>query len=442
MSQPSAYEQYLLELINAERAKTGAQALAFDGALNDAADNHNAWMIATDSFSHTGSGGSSSVDRVRAAGYVLDTPWTVAENIANATTRSPTGYQDEVFLLHNGLMNSPGHKANILNGSFREVGVSYQIGEYAGREYAWTTEDFVKSGSSIFLTGVAYSDTDKDNFYDPGEGLGGLGVSAVSTSGGQTFSTTTMDAGGYDLVLSSGSYNVTFSGSGFASWTQHITIAGGNVKLDLVNPATATNPPPSPPPPPPPPPPQQNEISGTANGDTLNGTAGADHIKGLLGADKLNGNDGNDSLEGNEGADTLAGGAGNDALSGDKGADLLIGGAGSDLLTGGLGADRFQFDAALSASTNVDTIADFNVTDDTILLENAVFTSLKAGGGGLWTEAFYIGSAAHDANDRIIYNQTSGALLYDPDGTGGAAATQFATVAAGLAMTSADFLII
>ena len=50
MTQPSATEQYLLELINAERAKVGAQPLAFDGDLNEAAEGHSAWMIATDTF--------------------------------------------------------------------------------------------------------------------------------------------------------------------------------------------------------------------------------------------------------------------------------------------------------------------------------------------------------------------------------------------------------
>ena len=59
MAQPSAEEQYLLELINAERKKVGAQPLAFDSDLNEAAELHSEWMLAADTFSHTGSGGSS-----------------------------------------------------------------------------------------------------------------------------------------------------------------------------------------------------------------------------------------------------------------------------------------------------------------------------------------------------------------------------------------------
>ena len=69
MAQPSAEEQYLLELINAERKKVGAQPLAFDSDLNEAAELHSEWMLAADTFSHTGSGGSSAGQRMSAAGY-------------------------------------------------------------------------------------------------------------------------------------------------------------------------------------------------------------------------------------------------------------------------------------------------------------------------------------------------------------------------------------
>ena len=68
-------------------------------------------------------------------------------------------------------MNSPGHRANILNGNFREVGLGVEVGDYRGRESAFVTENFAKTGSDLFLTGVAFEDQDGDIFYDPGEGL-------------------------------------------------------------------------------------------------------------------------------------------------------------------------------------------------------------------------------------------------------------------------------
>jgi hypothetical protein len=243
MSQASANEQYLLELINATRVQAGVQPLAFDGALNDAAERHSRWMIATDTFSHTGSGGSSAGDRIASAGYVFSGSWTWGENIAWASTRPPAGDQDEVQLLHTNLMNSPGHRANILDDRFREIGLGFEIGEYQGYQSAFVTENFARSGSGFFLTGVAFDDRDGDRSYDPGEGLGALVVTAVGAAG--TYTTATEVAGGYDLLLPDGSYSVTFAGGGFTTTTAQATIAGKNVKLDLTDPAPSAGTPPA-----------------------------------------------------------------------------------------------------------------------------------------------------------------------------------------------------
>ena len=97
------------------------------------------------------------------------------------------------------------------------------------------------------------------------------------------------------------------------------------------------------------------------------------------------------------GADTLNGGAGD---------DWVYGGAGNDSLTGGIGADRFCFDTPLSKSTNVDQIIDFNTVDDAVQLDHAVFTAAGPA-GTLAAGAFYTGSAAHDADDRIIYDSAT-----------------------------------
>jgi hypothetical protein len=192
-------------------------------------------MLATDIFSHTGSGGSSPTTRMKAAGYALTGSWATGENIAWATTRAPTGYVDEVKLLHTNFMNSAGHKANILNPNFREVGLAFEVGDYKGRSSAFVTEDFGKTGTDLFLTGVAFDDKDGDHFYDPGEGLGAVTVTAKNAAG-QTFKTTTSAAGGYDLVLKPGTYTVTYSGASIATSTQTATIGTKNVKRDLIDP--------------------------------------------------------------------------------------------------------------------------------------------------------------------------------------------------------------
>ena len=149
--------------------------------------------------------------------------------------RSPAGYQDEVKLLHTNLMNSSGHRANLLNGNFREVGLGFEVGDYRGRSTAFITEDFGKTGTTLFLTGVAFDDRDGDRFYDPGEGLSGITVTARNSSGA-TYKTTTMDAGGLRPRPEAGSYTVTFSGPGMAASTQSVTIGSKNVKKDLVDP--------------------------------------------------------------------------------------------------------------------------------------------------------------------------------------------------------------
>jgi serralysin len=147
-----------------------------------------------------------------------------------------------------------------------------------------------------------------------------------------------------------------------------------------------------------------------------------------------------DDLRGDAGNNGIWGGAGNDTLHGRSGNDTLTGGDGNDTLVGGAGNDAFVFSSAFSATTNVDTVADFSVASDTMHLDNNVFTTLPL--GSLASDAFFIGAAAQDAEDRIIYNSATGAVLYDKDGSGGSAAIQFATLDGGLALTANDFSVV
>lgn len=230
----------------------------------------------------------------------------------------------------------------------------------------------------------------------------------------------------------------------------------------------------------------KNSLYGAAGSDTLIGRDGNDYLSGGAGADTMYGGFGNDTyVVDNAGDQTLeAGGAtgidtvlssitrtlganlenltltgssnidgvgnsldnviignsGNNKLYGGVGADTLNGGAGADYLSGGAGADAYVFNSALGGG-NVDTISGFSVTDDTIHLENGIFTAV-GGAGVLSAAAFRIGAAAGDASDRIIYNSATGALLYDADGNGAGAAIQFAQLSTGLALTHNDFLVI
>jgi Ca2+-binding RTX toxin-like protein len=164
----------------------------------------------------------------------------------------------------------------------------------------------------------------------------------------------------------------------------------------------------------------------------------------LLNIEDVRGSRFADTITGNSANNTLNGGAGNDTLIGNAGNDTLIGGAGNDTLIGGVGADVFIFNTAPNSVSNLDRITDFNVADDTIQLENSVFTALGAATGTLNATQFKTGSNnnAGDGLDRIIYNQSSGALFYDADGTGAIAAVQIALIGNKANLTAEDFVII
>jgi Ca2+-binding RTX toxin-like protein len=241
--------------------------------------------------------------------------------------------------------------------------------------------------------------------------------------------------------------------------------------------------------------------TGGSGSDTVSGfenLIGSKHVDSLTGdggANVLKAGDGNDVLDGGTGADAMQGGAGNDAytvddagdtvfekanqgtdtvstslssytlganvenlvhvgaadfsgtgntlansLTGGIGADILSGGGGLDQLIGGLGDDTFIINKALVAG-NVATVVDFAAGSDVFHLALSVFTAAGSA-GTLSTDAFHVGSAAHDTSDRIIYNAATGALLYDSDGTDVAAAKTFAMVGTGLGLSENSFQLV
>jgi len=181
------------------------------------------------------------------------------------------------------------------------------------------------------------------------------------------------------------------------------------------------------------------------------GTAAADVIVGGSGSDRLTGAAGNDILKGGSNNDILKGDAGRDTLRGDAGNDKLWGGLSNDTLTGGSGKDIFVFNTKLGTATtdrtvNLDTITDFSVPYDTIWLDNAIFRKLGSGTltspKKLSSKFFTIGDKAKDKDDYLIYNNKTGYLSYDADGSGTGKAVEFAKLKAGLKITYADFYVI
>ncbi|MGW2747781.1 CAP domain-containing protein [Streptomyces sp. NPDC001450] len=102
----------IVALVNAERSKVGCPALTLNSTLTKVAQAHSQDMAAHQNMSHTGSDGSSPGDRITSAGYNWST---YGENVAY-------GYSTPEQVMA-GWMSSPGHRANILNCSFKEIGV-------------------------------------------------------------------------------------------------------------------------------------------------------------------------------------------------------------------------------------------------------------------------------------------------------------------------------
>ena len=413
----SAAEQYLLELINrarldpqAEAARYGlslnaglaagtisgtpVQVLAHNSALEQAAIDHSEWMLATNTFSHTGVDGSDPGDRIVAAGYELTGSWTWRENLA---WTGSTGAIDLVAAVedhHEGLYRSAGHRENTFAGDVREIGIGQVEGRFTheGNTFnaSMLTLNFAASGTDHFITGVVYTDDDGDDFYSVGEGQSGIQISADGNSD------TSAAAGGYQVAVGADTdVAVTVSQNGSTLATLRIDTSAGNAKLDVITAAdggqflalsanttlltglsdatllgagdlslTGSA--------------DDNVLNGNAGRNVIDGGAGDDQIVGGHGADRLLGGDGNDVIRGGEGrdirwdrleidgststinADVLIGGAGDDRLHGQSGSDVLDGGAGNDRLTGGGGRDTFVFqsgdDVVLDFTDNVDSI--------------------------------------------------------------------------------------
>jgi RTX calcium-binding nonapeptide repeat (4 copies)/Cysteine-rich secretory protein family/Calx-beta domain len=312
--------------------------LIWNDFLSNAATSHSNWMNDSNTFSHNQPGPTPSTpitptQRMQSAGYVLTASWATGENLAWSGSSLALSYDAnfETLEQHRQLFLSGGHRANILNSTFREVGIASELGYFLsnGIDYygMMTTLNFAKSGSSNFIGGVSYSDSlVNDDFYSIGEGVGGRTVQLFN---GTTLldSTTTQAAGAYALDANfSGQVEIVFSGGGLAAdQGANIFLDANNSKIDVVD---------------------NNTIESNTN-TVL--TRSSDNLR-LLGIENINGtgNAKSNEIVGNSGNNTLSGGAGNDRLLGGAGEDTLNGGAGNDILNGGSGSDTAVLANALS----------------------------------------------------------------------------------------------
>ncbi len=248
----TAEEQMMVELINRARMDVSAEVarqgeglasnispaddtpLAVVQTLSEASRDHSQNMDNLQFFDHEDPAGDLPWDRAEDAGHANTY---VGENIAVIASFS-TNFDDQarVEALHAGLWESDGHQRNMLRDDWTEIGAGYDYGSYAGYNGGtYVTTKFGDTGQT-YLTGVVIDDQDDDDFYDIGEGQGGVRITAVDNSNPESvYTTSTWDAGGYTLALPSGTYTVTFEGGDLDTPQQaEVTIGNDNVKLDII----------------------------------------------------------------------------------------------------------------------------------------------------------------------------------------------------------------
>jgi uncharacterized protein YkwD len=125
-------------VLNAERARHRLRPLRLNHKLSTAAQRHSRAMARRKFFSHTSPSGASFVDRIRSTGYLSGArSWTVGENIAYGS-----GGRSTPRSIGSAWMNSPPHRANILSGSFRSIGIGVASGTPVGGGGGTYTTDF------------------------------------------------------------------------------------------------------------------------------------------------------------------------------------------------------------------------------------------------------------------------------------------------------------
>jgi len=143
----------------------------------------------------------------------------------------------------------------------------------------------------------------------------------------------------------------------------------------------------------------------------------------------------NSLLIGTSAADTINTGGLQNIIFGGAGDDSIMGGAGSDGLFGCSGSDTFIFN---NPSEGIDAIADFDITADTIQVSRAGFADIGEV-GRLTEERFVVAGSAGTMAQRFIYNNLTGGLFYDSNGSLDGGMTQIAQMSAGLALTHNHF---
>jgi serralysin len=351
MTTATDLERYFLNLVNGERALAGLSSVQMELNLNAAADNHSQWMTDADTFNHIGVDGSAPSQRMDDAGYDFARSWRATENIAAVSVSGTDSYLDEVDRLHTNLMNSPGHRENILDANVTSIGIGLAFGSltYSNGVFdsVFVTQNFARTlgTEDLDIWGNGGSNTlsgDVGNDHLDGQG----GADVLRGAAGND----TIEGGSGADMIAGGSGNDQIRGG-----TDNDRIFGGSGNDTLRGESG------------------DNRVDGGSGTDRVFGGSGDDTLSGGSGADLLVGSGGNDRVTGGTAEDTLYGNAGNDTLNGEDGGDWLSGGRGDDLLLGREGNDTMR------GSGDDDRL--FGHDNDDLLAGNSGDDSLYGGTG-------------------------------------------------------------
>lgn len=416
MTSATDLERHFLELVNATRAEYGLDPLQLELNLNESADAHSAWMIEADTFSHTGVNGTSAAERMVDADYDFDGSWRATENLAMVNVVGTDSYLDELDRLHTNLMNSPGHRTNILDADVTSIGIGLSFGPMTysnGRQYesVLVTQNFARTSGTEDLD--LYGDDSADAL------AGGVGDDHLDGEGGHD---TLRAAAGDDTLLGEAGNDLLVGGDGDDS------LEGGSGDDDLqggdgadvlrggdgVNTMSGGA--------------DNDKLYGGSAADEMSGGAGDDRMVGGGGDDEMLGGDGGDTIYSNAGDDTLNGEDGNDWSSGGDGADLLLGRDGNDTMRGGNEGDRFYGgadDDLIAGNMGNDTIYGgsgddrlFGGGDDDRIIGGSGSDRM---GGGAGADVFVfedVDDSAHGSNRDEITDFQSGVDQIDLSGLG------------------------
>lgn len=211
--------------------------VAWSEQLSESATTHTQLMISNDMQSHNLPGEPSLGDRIKATGYDFRR---ASENIyafAENHLHGHAGFIVDWGEGPGGIQSPAGHRDNYMDPQVVDLGVDVQeeSNPITSVGPILVTQHFgsPKVSQNPHILGVVWSDTNRNSVYDPGEGIGGVNVRISGPSG--TFETTAMSAGGYQVRVPSGVYEVTAFGGSLANPLvfPSVTVTTQNRKVDF-----------------------------------------------------------------------------------------------------------------------------------------------------------------------------------------------------------------